>query len=162
MPNNFIPSAAEYIRILPEIILSIIATWIMVMEGLRDESRTDSGSLAPAVSLLGLIAALGATFVANAQPGAAFQQMIIVDGFATFFRALVIIVAILAILCSGQYLRRERSHGGEYYALILFSVAGQGIMATVERADHDVHRPRDFVDRDLYPRRLSPRRQAKQ
>jgi NADH-quinone oxidoreductase subunit N len=130
MPNNFIPSAAEYIRILPEIILSIIATWIMVMEGLRDESRTDSGSLAPAVSLLGLIAALGATFVANAQPGAAFQQMIIVDGFATFFRALVIIVAILAILCSGQYLRRERSHGGEYYALILFSVAGQGIMAT--------------------------------
>lgn len=130
MPNNFIPSAAEYIRILPEIILSVIATWIMVMEGLRDESRTDSGSLAPAVSLLGLIAALGATFVANAQPGAAFQQMIIVDGFATFFRVLVIIVAILAILCSGQYLRRERSHGGEYYALILFSVAGQGIMAT--------------------------------
>jgi NADH-quinone oxidoreductase subunit N len=130
MPNNFIPSAAEYIRILPEIILSIIATWIMVMEGLRDESRTDSGSLAPAVSLLGLIAALGATFAANAQPGAAFQQMIIVDGFATFFRALVIVVAILAILCSGQYLRRERSHGGEYYALILFSVAGQGIMAT--------------------------------
>ena len=129
MPNNFIPSAAEYIRILPEIILSVIATWIMVMEGLRDESRTDSGSLAPAVSLLGLIAALGATFAANAQPGAAFQQMIIVDGFATFFRALVIIVAILAILCSGQYLRRERSPGGEYYALILFSVAGQSIMA---------------------------------
>ena len=67
---------------------------------------------------------------AMANPGAAFQQMIIVDGFATFFRALVIIVAMLAILCSGQYLRRERSEGGEYYALILFSVAGQGIMAT--------------------------------
>jgi NADH-quinone oxidoreductase subunit N len=130
MPNNFIPSAAEYLRILPEIILSLVATFLMVMEGMRDESRTGRGSLAPAISLLGLFAALGATFAANAQPGAAFQQMIIVDGFATFFRALVIIVAMLAILCSGQYLRRERSEGGEYYALILFSVAGQGIMAT--------------------------------
>jgi NADH-quinone oxidoreductase subunit N len=130
MPNNFIPSAAEYIRILPEIILSIVATCLMVMEAMRDESRTGRGSLAPAVSLLGLVAALGATFAANAQPGAAFQQMIIVDGFATFFRVLVIIVAMLAILCSGQYLRREKSEGGEYYALILFSVAGQGIMAT--------------------------------
>ena len=130
MPNNFIPSAAEYIRILPEIILSIVATCLMVMEAMRDESRTGRGSLAPAVSLLGLVAALGATFAANAQPGAAFQQMIIVDGFATFFRVLVIIVAMLAILCSGQYLRREKSEGGEYYSLILFSVAGQGIMAT--------------------------------
>ena len=81
------------------------------------------------VALLGLFAALAATFVAHGQPGAAFNQMIIVDGFATFFRALVFIVAILAILCSGQYLRRERSEGGEYYALILFSVAGQGLMA---------------------------------
>jgi NADH-quinone oxidoreductase subunit N len=131
MPNsaNFLPTGAEYIRILPEIILSIIATFIMVLEGMRDESKHDRGSLAPSVALLGLIAALAATFVAHGQPGAAFNQMIIVDGFATFFRALVFIVAILAILCSGQYLRRERSEGGEYYALIVFSVAGQGLMA---------------------------------
>jgi NADH-quinone oxidoreductase subunit N len=131
MPNSasFLPSAAEYIRILPEILLSIVATFIMVLEAMRDESKHDRGSLAPSVALLGLIAALAATFVANGQPGAAFNQMIIVDGFATFFRVLVFIVAILAILCSGQYLRREHSEGGEYYALILFSVAGQGLMA---------------------------------
>jgi len=33
------------------------------------------------------------------------------------------------VLCSGQYLRRERAEGGEYHALILFSVAGQSLMA---------------------------------
>jgi NADH-quinone oxidoreductase subunit N len=132
MPNStsFIPSAAEYIRILPEIILTVVATFVMLLEAMRDESRATRGSLAASVSLLGLIAALVATFVSNGQPGAAFHQMIIVDGFATFFRTIVIVVAMLAILCSGQYLRRERSVGGEYYALILFSVAGQGIMAT--------------------------------
>jgi NADH-quinone oxidoreductase subunit N len=121
--TNFIPTAAEYIRILPEIILTIVATFVMIIEAMRDESRETGAGLAPSVTLLGLLAALAATFVAYGQPGAAFQQMLIVDGFATFFRALVIIVAILAVLCSGQYLRRERSDGGEYYALILFSVA---------------------------------------
>ena len=131
MPNStsFLPTGAEYIRILPEIILTIVATFIMILEGMRDESKHDRRSIIPAVSLLGLVAALFATFVAHGQPGAAFQQMVIVDGFATFFRALVIVVAILAVLCSGNYLRRERSDGGEYYALILFSVAGQTLMA---------------------------------
>src|SRR3954471_22375296 len=110
MPNstNFIPTAAEYIRILPEIILTIVAAFVMIIEAMRDESRQTGAGLAPSVTLLGLLAALAATFVAYGQPGAAFQQMLIVDGFATFFRALVIIVAILAVLCSGQYLRRER------------------------------------------------------
>ena len=54
-----------------------------------------------------------------------------VDGFATFFRVLVIIVGILTVLCSGQYLRAGAiAKTGEYHALILFSVAGQCIMAT--------------------------------
>jgi NADH-quinone oxidoreductase subunit N len=56
--------------------------------------------------------------------------MLVVDGFATFFRVLVIAVGILAVLCSTQYLRRERAEGGEYHALILYSVVGQCIMAT--------------------------------
>src|SRR5260370_254773 len=56
--------------------------------------------------------------------------MLIVDGFATFFRVLVIGVGILTVLSSSQYLRREHAEAGEYYALLLFSVTGQGVMAT--------------------------------
>ena len=46
--------------------------------------------------------------------------MLLVDGFATFFRALVIVVGLLVFLTSGAYLRRERTDAGEYYALLLF------------------------------------------
>jgi len=123
---NIIPSTAEYLRLLPEIVLTIVATVMMLLEGRRKEGESSSGAT---VALFGLIAALAATFIAHGQPGAAFQQMLIVDGFATFFRIIVIFVGILAVLSSGQYLQRERSEGGEYYILILFSVAGQGIMA---------------------------------
>ena len=49
MPNstNFIPTAAEYIRILPEIILTIVATFIMVLEGDARRIAADRGNLAP-------------------------------------------------------------------------------------------------------------------
>jgi NADH-quinone oxidoreductase subunit N len=55
--------------------------------------------------------------------------MLIVDGFATFFRVLVIGVGILTIFSSAQYLKREHAASAEYYALLLFSVTGQCVMA---------------------------------
>ena len=56
--------------------------------------------------------------------------MFIVDGFATFFRVLVIAVGMLSLLSAVQYLKREHAESSEYYALLLFSVTGQCIMAT--------------------------------
>jgi NADH-quinone oxidoreductase subunit N len=128
VPTNYLPSAAEYLRILPELILVIAATLIMVLEGIRGRDPKPS-SVIPGLTLLALIAALGATFVAFANGGAAFQQMLLVDGFATFFRALVIVVGLLVFLTSGSYLHRERAEAGEYYALLLFCVSGQCFMA---------------------------------
>jgi NADH-quinone oxidoreductase subunit N len=127
VPTNYIPSAAEYLRILPELILTIAATLVMILEGLRGTNRETA--VIPGLTLLALVGALAGTFVAYADPGAAFQQMLLVDGFATFFRALVIVVGLLAFFTSGPYLRREGAESGEYYALLLFCVAGQCFMA---------------------------------
>ncbi len=52
------------------------------------------------------------------------------DGFATFFRVLVIGVGILTVLSSFRFLEREDAEAGEYHALLLFSVAGQCVMVT--------------------------------
>jgi len=56
--------------------------------------------------------------------------MIIVDGFATFFRGLVIVVGALTVLSSMAYIERERPASGEYYAVLLFCLAGQCLMAS--------------------------------
>ncbi|MGH9631487.1 MAG: proton-conducting transporter membrane subunit, partial [Bryobacteraceae bacterium] len=127
MPTNFIPTGAEYFRLMPEIILTLAATLMMILEGLRGDRESH---LIHNFSLVALFAALWGAVVAYSNPGPAFQNMLVIDGFATFFRVLVIIVGILAVFSSGQYLRRERSDGGEYHALILFSVVGQCLMAT--------------------------------
>ena len=129
MPVNFMPSGAEYFRILPEIILTLVGVLIMFLEAVLPESQ--KRIFAP-LSVAGLTAALIGAILANAEPGAAFHNMLIVDGFATFFRVLVIGVGLLVVFCSTEYLQRERSSGGEFYALILFSVMGQCIMATAD------------------------------
>jgi NADH-quinone oxidoreductase subunit N len=128
VPANFLPpSAAEYIRILPEITLVVFGTLLMILEGLAGESHRRNLA---GLTMLALVAALAATWAAWTDPGPAFQGMILVDGFGTFFRVLVIVVGMLAVLCSGAYLNREKADSGEYYALIVFSLAGQSIMAT--------------------------------
>jgi len=127
MPVNFAPSATDYLRFLPEIIMIVVGTLIMVLEPLLGSNKRSAFS---SLTLLGFIAALVAAVAANNDPGASFSNMLIVDGFATFFRVLVIGVGILTVLSSSQYLRREHADAAEYYALLLFSVSGQCVMAT--------------------------------
>jgi NADH-quinone oxidoreductase subunit N len=127
MLGNFQPHAAEYLRFLPEIILSIFGIAIMMLEAVTSESKKLSLGVA---SLAGIVLAFGANFVAYANRGPAFQNMIVIDGYGTFFRGLVLVVGFLCVLTSFSYLAREHAQRGEYYALILFSLVGQCILAT--------------------------------
>ncbi len=126
MPGSFVPSAADLFRVLPEIVLAVAGTLLMVLEPFLPEARKKAlGWLA----LAALAVSLWSVAVAHAFPGPAFRQMLVIDGFATFFRALVVVVGILTVFCSLNYIQRERPDSGEYYALLLFSVLGQSLMA---------------------------------
>ncbi|HUQ95619.1 MAG TPA: NADH-quinone oxidoreductase subunit N [Bryobacteraceae bacterium] len=115
------------LRFLPETILIVFGTLLMVLEPLTADDNKDRLGM---LGLLGLLAAAFGTAVAQANPGTAFQSMLIVDGFATFFRYLVIGVGALTILASFAYLKREQNANGEYYPLVLFCVAGQCVMVS--------------------------------
>ena len=128
MPVSVMPPLDDYIRFLPEIIMTCAGTLIMILQVLMPEEKPKS-SLGH-VALITLCVSLWATIVAYTHPGNAFSGMLIVDGYATFFRALSIGVGILTVLCSYQYLTREHANQGEYYALLLFSVVGQCVMAS--------------------------------
>ena len=127
MVDNFLPTSADYLRVLPEILLTVFGVLIMFLEAVLSGDR--KRVFAP-LTVTGLAAALAASVAAYSDPGTAFHGMLIVDGFATFFRVLVITVGLLAVLASTEYLRRENHPGGEFYALLLFSIAGQSIMAS--------------------------------
>ena len=126
MLGNFQPHAAEYLRFLPEILLSLFGIAIMMLEAVARGKRTYLGVL----SLVSIAVAFAANIWAYANSGPAFQNMIVIDGYGTFFRGLVLVVGFLCILISFSYLERENAQTGEYYALILFSIVGQCILST--------------------------------
>ncbi len=126
MPVNFIPTGSELFRVLPELLLTLTGTLVMVLEPLTPPWQKRRLGV---IAFTGLLAALWAAVVAFSDPGPAFQSMLMVDGFTTFFRVLVVAVGVLTFLASFSYLERERAEGGEYYSLILFSLVGQCLMA---------------------------------
>ncbi len=126
MPADFIPSAQDLMRLLPEIVLAVAGTIGLVLEPLLRDSRK---RIVGVFSLGGLMVALWAVAVSNAHAGTAFHNMLVVDGFTTFFRTLVIVVGILTVILSLHYIERERPGSGEFYPLLVFSVAGQCLMA---------------------------------
>ncbi len=127
MPANAFPPSIDYLRFLPEIILTLTGVLIMFLEVVLSD---DQKKIFAPISILGLAAAMVGSFAAGSNPGTAFHGMLIIDGFASFFRVLVIGVGLLAIFSSTEYLSREKSYGGEYYALVLLSVVGQCVMVT--------------------------------
>lgn len=127
LPSSFAPSGADLQRFAPEIILTIAGTVLMVLDPLLAKRFP---KLFGHLSILALAIAAFGTAGAYAVPGAAFSDLLVVDGFATFFRFLVIAIGILTVLASYRYLDREKAETGEYHALILFAIAGQCLMVS--------------------------------
>ncbi|HEV3331804.1 MAG TPA: NADH-quinone oxidoreductase subunit N [Bryobacteraceae bacterium] len=127
MPVNSFFNAGDMIRFLPEIILTVMGTLMMVLDPVLHRRSSNAFGL---LSLFTLVAALIGSVYAYTQAGPAFGGMMIVDGFATFFRVLVIVVGILTVLPSFRFLARQDAETSEYHALLLFSIAGQCVMAS--------------------------------
>jgi NADH-quinone oxidoreductase subunit N len=127
-PTQTVPLAADYIRILPVIVLSIFGMVIMVLDPLIDEQK--SQKTLGAIGLSGAVAALLSCFFMAQSPGLAFWNMIRVDGFSVFFHVLVITIGIVLILTSFEYLAVQKIRAGEYYGLILFGLVGMCLMSS--------------------------------
>jgi NADH-quinone oxidoreductase subunit N len=126
VPVSFTFSQQDVLRFLPEIILTVAGTLLMVLDPiLRKRNSAIYGHL----TLLALATAIGGCLCANANGGSAFGGMLNVDGFATFFRILVIVVGMLTVLQSYRFLARQDAETSEFHALLLFSIAGQCLMA---------------------------------
>ncbi len=67
------------------------------------------------------------TFRLNAT---AFNDMIIVGGYASFFNVLFLAAGLLTFLLSESYLKKEDINYGEFYVLVLLAVAGMMLMGS--------------------------------
>jgi NADH-quinone oxidoreductase subunit N len=118
----------DYIRILPEIVLSIFGILVMMVDPVMPEhsSKKPLGYIA----LAGVLASLAATAYQTNFYGDAFFNMVRVDTFSVFFHVVILLVMLVTILSSLDYLEVQKIRSGEYYALVLFAGVGMLLMSS--------------------------------
>ena len=125
----------DYIRILPELVLTVFGIIVMMADPLLKPGASRKGL--GLISLLGTIGAIAATFCQLAwmhrDPGfthPGWFGMVRVDNFAIFFHLLIPAISAICILASLEYLDAQNIRSGEYYALILFGTVGMVLMSS--------------------------------
>jgi NADH-quinone oxidoreductase subunit N len=125
-----IPSA-DYLRILPELILVVAGVLVMLIEPVLDEhnDRRSIFLLAFAGTILAIAATVYQALDKGAQ-GLGWFGMVRVDSFSICFHLIVGFVAATVILASFEYLKAQNIRAGEYYGLILLGSVGMMLMSS--------------------------------
>ncbi len=118
----------DYIRILPELVLTVVGMMIMVADPVL--SPKQGNRILGFIALGGVVAGLMAVVIQSENYGSAFSSMIRVDTFSVFFHFVVLLIALVVILISFEYLEVQRISSGEYYGLILFGTVGMMLMSS--------------------------------
>lgn len=119
----------DYHALLPEIILG--ATLLVVL-GVDLAVAPRRRWLAGAAGIAGLLAAAVPLLTLAGAGGTRemFGGSYVVDDFALVLKGLFLVAGAIVLLASVSYLRGDRYYEGEYYFLILASIAGAVVMAS--------------------------------
>lgn len=115
----------DYASITPELKVAFAACVLLVVDlGFRGRARVVSGYLA----LAGLGGALLDVFgLSGSLPRATLSGQFVLDGFSLLLKGFFLVVGIVVVLLSIEYMRGHR-YEGEYYFLVLCSVLGTMLM----------------------------------
>jgi NADH-quinone oxidoreductase subunit N len=121
-----IPTPDDYSTIWPLIFLSAWACVLLLVDLFIPKERKGITAL---LSALGLAITLGLTLAQIGVGLTGFNGMVVIDGFAVFVNALLLVSGLLGVALAYGYVKRMGLERGEYYTLLLFSVTGMMLMA---------------------------------
>ncbi len=117
----------DLVTILPELIVVSVACLLLVLDPITPSGRKD---LLAWMS----VAAVAVCFIVTAggmgERVSAFSDLVVVDGYASFWKLLLYVVSGMTILLSMGYLKEERIDLAEFYGFVLLSLTGMMIMVS--------------------------------
>ncbi len=120
MNNNFL-------LLTPEFMVTGLAFLILTLDFFLREERKHLLGYATAAGLsLTLVATL--IYQWNVEDSL-YDGLVIVDGFSLLFKAMFLVMGVVVALSSVEYVRRNLSYAGEYYAILTFTIVGMMLMA---------------------------------
>jgi len=116
---------SDMLTILPVLIVVIWAVLLLLLDLWIPKGRK---GITAVLAVLGLAAALGVDLATQGQTSFAFNKMVVLDGFSSFLQVVILASGITAIALAYDYLKRMDIEHGEYYVLLMFSIAGMMLM----------------------------------
>lgn len=116
----------DIFAILPTI---IVAGWGVILLVADLWIPRERKGVVAVLAVFGLAAAMGVALTMGGKADTAFGGMVVVDGFSNYLMILFLGSGIAGIAIAHDYLKRMQIIRGEYYVLMLFSVAGMMMMA---------------------------------
>ncbi len=123
---------------LPLELTALLPLWFVVAGAvvlllLEMFSKEEGRKALPLVAVTFLVLALGSDFSLlsrQGMPGALFNRSVVIDLYSVTLQAICLLSALLTILFSSAYLKREKAVTGEYHALILLAAAGMIVLVS--------------------------------
>ncbi|MEE8472088.1 MAG: NADH-quinone oxidoreductase subunit N [Dehalococcoidia bacterium] len=110
---------------LPEFLVAGLAFLILGTDLVLPPARKSLLAYGGALGLGGIMAA---TLTLQGEEARLYGGLFLVDGYALFFKEFFLLLGILILLASVEFVEKNLSHAGEYYGLILFSVLAMMLM----------------------------------
>ncbi len=119
--------SVDFKLFLPEFLLAALAFGVMTADLFLPALR--KARLVP-LTLVGLAALLAFTIpFLHGRDASLYQGIFLVDSYSLFFKGFFIVLAMVMVLISADYVRQHLTHPGEYYGILLFSILAMMMMA---------------------------------
>ena len=117
----------NFALLLPEFLVTGLAFMVLTADFFL---RADRKHLLAYLAVLGLggILAFSLVYLWDTDDSL-YQGVILIDGYALFFKAFFLVLGIVVVLTSLDYARRHLSYQGEYYGILLFTFVAMMLLA---------------------------------
>ena len=117
----------NFALLLPEFLVTGLAFLVLTLDFFL---RADRKHLLAYLSVIGLVGilAFSLTYLWN-KDDSLYEGIILIDGYALFFKSFFLVLGGVVVLTSLDYVRRHLSHQGEYYGILLFTVVAMMMLA---------------------------------
>ena len=119
-------SFSDLYGVSPILSISITAIVALVVKSAVRKSET----AIIVIGITGIFVSMVFSVLTFSISSTAFNDMVLVGGYASFFDVLFLIAGLLTFLLSESYLKKEEINFGEFYVLVLLAIAGMMLMGS--------------------------------
>jgi NADH-quinone oxidoreductase subunit N len=116
-------NAADFVALLPLIMISATAVVVMIAIAIRRNHR-----VAVAISLVGVAAALASLWLAATAAPRQITSLLVLDSYSRLYMAILLGAAGFVFLFAYDYLKRRQERPEEFYLLVLLATTGAMVL----------------------------------